>query len=128
MTPAVVDASALGAVVFQEPGCEEVARRLRGRTVYAPALLRFELASIAWKKARQRPADMGRLLTALALATDDGCGIVWHRIDPTDVVLVAFATKLSTYDASYLWLAGYLGANLVTLDGPLSRAGAAIAV
>jgi PIN domain nuclease of toxin-antitoxin system len=33
MSPVVVDASALGARVFQEPGYEEIALRLRGRTV-----------------------------------------------------------------------------------------------
>ena len=42
--------------------------------------------------------------------------------DSVDVVLIAKATGLSTYDASYLWLAGYLEADLVTRDGALSAA------
>ena len=42
--------------------------------------------------------------------------------NPIDVVLIANATNLSTYDASYLWLAGYLEADLVTRDRALSVA------
>jgi predicted nucleic acid-binding protein len=35
---------------------------------------------------------------------------------------MAQATGLSTYDASYLWLAGAVGADLVTLDARLAAA------
>jgi len=35
-------------------------------------------------------------------------------------VLLALRTGLTPYDASYLWLAGYLGADLVTLDERLA--------
>ena len=45
---------------------------------------------------------------------------------PRDVVLTARATGLSAYDASYLWLAGFLGADLVTLDARLARAGESV--
>ena len=38
----------------------------------------------------------------------------------TDVVLIAQATGLTAYDASYVWLAGSLGADLVTLDKQLA--------
>ena len=48
MTPVVIDASALAAVVFHEPGGDRVAARLEGARVYAPALLKFELANVAW--------------------------------------------------------------------------------
>jgi predicted nucleic acid-binding protein len=41
---------------------------------------------------------------------------------PVDVVLIANATGLSTYDASYLWLAGYLEADLATRDRALAAA------
>jgi len=42
----VVDASALGALVFGEPGAEAVAKRLANATLVAPQLLWFDLASI----------------------------------------------------------------------------------
>jgi predicted nucleic acid-binding protein len=45
-------------------------------------------------------------------------------MDPNalDVVMVANATGLSAYDASYLCLAGMLEADLVTRDRALSAA------
>ena len=46
----VVDASALGALVFGEPGTEIVAKQLSRSTLVAPQLLWLELASIALKK------------------------------------------------------------------------------
>jgi predicted nucleic acid-binding protein len=41
------------------------------------------------------------------------------------VIDLATATDLSVYDASYLWLARSLGAELVTLDRKLARVAAA---
>jgi predicted nucleic acid-binding protein len=122
----VVDASALAAVVFQEPGAEAVSQQLDGAIVFAPDLLKFELASAAWKKARQRPAEATKVLSALSLALDGRWNLNWQDVQPVDVVLVAQATGLSVYDASYLWLAGALGADLVTLDARLAAASDAV--
>jgi predicted nucleic acid-binding protein len=120
MRRVVVDASALAALVFQEPDGEVMAARLDGAAVFAPTLLKFELANVAWKKARRQPADGAAILIALERALDDRSGLVWRDVDHADVVLVAQATGLSTYDASYLWLAGTLGGDLVTLDRRLA--------
>ena len=60
MTRVVVDASALAAIAFNEPGADEVARRLEGASVSAPLLLKFELANVAWKKIRRQPRDSRR--------------------------------------------------------------------
>ena len=40
--------------------------------------------------------------------------------NPVDVAMIANATGLSTYDASYLWLAGFLEADLATRDRKLA--------
>jgi predicted nucleic acid-binding protein len=117
----VIDASAMAAIVFREPGFERVAARLEGAAVFAPELLKFELINTAWKKARRHPADAAKHLAALAIALDGTWDIVWRDVDAVDVALVALATGVTAYDASYLWLAGVLGADLVTLDGPLSK-------
>jgi predicted nucleic acid-binding protein len=42
-------------------------------------------------------------------------------------VLLSNATGLSSYDASYLWLAGFLEADLVTRDRELAAAHDALA-
>lgn len=123
MRPVVVDASALAAVVFSEPDADAVAKRLQGASLAAPSLLGFELANVAWKKARRAgAADAARLVEALIRGLELGQRIAYHTVDHADVVLIARATGLSTYDASYVWLAGWLGAELVTLDQKLIAA------
>jgi predicted nucleic acid-binding protein len=120
--PVVVDASALAALVFQEPESDRVSARLNGMTVAAPVLLKTELASVARKKARRHPTDAARIFAALDLALDDRSGLVWHDVNAVDVAILAHATGLTVYDASYVWLAGLLGADLVTLDARLAAA------
>ncbi len=126
MTRIVVDASALAAITFGEPAGRTMARKLDGAAVFAPTLLQFELANIAWKKARRDPRQAPALLTALDAALADDYGIIWRDVEPADLVLVALAVGCTAYDAAYLWLAGSLGADLVTLDARLARASAAV--
>ncbi len=123
----MVDASALAALAFQEPAGEAIRYRLDGATVFAPTLLKYELANTAWKKARRQPSDAGKILRALTVVLGDGWGLVWQDVDPADVVLVARAAELTAYDAAYLWLAGMLGADLVTLDEKVIDASARLA-
>jgi predicted nucleic acid-binding protein len=127
MTRVVVDASALAAIAFGEPEGRALAARLDGAAVFAPTLLQFELASVAWKKARREPANAPALIAALDAALAGDYGIMWRSVEPADVALVALAVGCTAYDAAYLWLAGTLGADLVTLDARLSRASAALA-
>jgi predicted nucleic acid-binding protein len=42
-----------------------------------------------------------------------------HDVDAAAVLAVAEAAQISYYDASYLWLAGHLGAPLISLDRQL---------
>jgi predicted nucleic acid-binding protein len=87
-----------------------------------PALLKFELTSAAVKKARQNPGHAAEIFQRLDSALDPRRGIRWHDVDATDVAILARVTGLSAYDASYLWLAGRLDADLVTLDRRLADA------
>ena len=52
----------------------------------------------------------------------DALSINLETVDLKAAVVVAEQTKLSLYDASYLWLARALDAELVTLDEKLARA------
>jgi predicted nucleic acid-binding protein len=47
-----------------------------------------------------------------------------YEIDPVEVLDLADRLGLSGYDASYLWLARALGAELITLDDRLAKAAA----
>ena len=122
MRRVVVDASVLAAIVFNEPEAAQWVLRLEGAALFAPTLLQYELQSVAGKKCRHARGDSPRLVRALALALDPRAGITWMDPDPADVVLLANATGLSTYDASYLCLAGVLDADLVTGDEALGAA------
>jgi predicted nucleic acid-binding protein len=110
----VVDASALGALIFGEPQAEEMASRMEGGTLVAPTLLWFELASICLKKIKAHPGQKEKLLQALGLARR--LTIQSIEVDQPEVVRLAWQTGLTTYDASYLWLVRRLRGELVTLD------------
>jgi predicted nucleic acid-binding protein len=125
VTDKVVDASAVVAVLFNEVTREAVVARLRGASLYAPALLEFEVANACLKKIRTSPPERQLLLDAFALFKD--LSITLEPIDVAATIIVAERTKLSLYDASYLWLARALGAELITLDDKLARAHEALA-
>jgi len=125
MNRVVADTSVLAAVTFREPGADAMALRLRGSEGFAPRVPQFEMANVAWKRIRRQPAEALATLTLLQAALGEGSHIQWMDVNITDVVLVAQATGLTPYDASYLWLAGSLGADLLTLDTRLAAAGAA---
>ena len=116
----VVDASALAALLFGEPQGEAIAGRLDGRRLVAPSLLAFELANVCLVKCRRHPDQRDALLAGLQLRAH--LGIEDVAIDHGEAVELAQATGLTAYDASYLWLARQLGAELVTLDKELERA------
>jgi len=116
----VVDASAVGAIAFGEPEGHTLAAHLNGETLLAPTLIDYELASIAWKKARAHPASAAQIQAAL----DAACRLRIQRlpVPAVDLLRLARETKLTMYDAAYLWLARTRDAELVTLDRRLADA------
>lgn len=116
----VVDASALGAVLFAEPQGAAVASRLRGGSLVAPSLLGYEISNVCLTKLRANPAQRAGFLAAFANWTDMGIELV--AVDHAAVLDVAEQFALTSYDASYLWLAQRLGGELVTLDRRLASA------
>ena len=116
----VVDASAVGAVIFGEPEGPTVVRQLAGNRLVAPELIFFELASICVKKLRRYPDSREQILRAFAMLKRLAMESV--EVEYPEVVLVAERYGVSAYDASYLWLARRLGVGLVTLDRKLEKA------
>jgi predicted nucleic acid-binding protein len=116
----VVDASAFAALLFAEPEAEAIAQRLKDARLAAPALLDFELANVCLTKMRRRPRQREALRAAFRLAHQLRMETV--AVDHGAALDLAEATGLTTYDASYLWLARVLGAELVTLDRKLAAA------
>ena len=120
MGVSVVDASAVGALLFGEPEAEEMAARLGDANLVAPALMPFEVANIALIKARRDPKLRPALLAGFDLLGEMAIDIV--SVDHREVLVLAEEAGLTVYDASYLWLAQSLDAELVTLDRALAAA------
>jgi predicted nucleic acid-binding protein len=120
MPARVVDASALGALLFAEPQADEITARLKGGRLFAPALLIYEMGSICVKKIRHSPMQAGKFTAALSLLPAMGIEIM--DVDPVDVLSLAGSARLTFYDASYLSLARSMDAELITLDKKLLAA------
>jgi predicted nucleic acid-binding protein len=119
MRATVVDASALAAVLFDEPEAAPIVASVSG-TLIAPTLLRYEIASACTVKQLRQPDraveihGRYRLLDSLAI----------EYLEPDWVGLPTLAARwaLSAYDAAYLQLALSRKAALVTLDARLAAA------
>jgi predicted nucleic acid-binding protein len=119
VTDKVVDASAIVALLFNELAQERIVASLRSASLHAPSLLEFEVANACLKKMRTSPHQRQALLEAFSLL--DELSIALEGINFADAIALAARAKLSLYDASYLWLAHALDAELFTLDNKLAR-------
>ena len=117
MPDKVVDASALAAIAFGEPGAHAVLDEIDGHRLHAPTLVVFELMNVVWKRSKKQPAATALFLEALEVL--QGLGLRFRGIDQAEVVRLGLTTGLTAYDATYLWLARALGLPLVTLDKKL---------
>jgi predicted nucleic acid-binding protein len=120
MVVRVVDASALAALLFGEPEGAMVAERLGDARLVAPALLAFELGNVCLTKCRRHPALRTALIEAFALR--GRLPVEEVSVDHDAVLDLAQAVGLTVYDASYLWVARQMGAEIVTLDRQLAAA------
>lgn len=116
----VVDASAIAAVLFVEPDGESVVRQLSSCSLRAPVLLPFEVASACLKKARRDPAQAEAMIKAYGMLATMAVELM--PVDHQEVLDLARTSGLTVYDASYLWLAQTLDAELITLDRQLAAA------
>ena len=115
----VVDASAVGAVLFHEPDGPTIEAHTDGETLIAPHLIDFELANICWKRLRREPGKGTAILAMLSGLKS--VGIKRVEVPATEIAALAVQTGLTAYDASYLWLAISQDVELVTLDDKLAR-------
>ena len=120
MPASVVDASVLGAWCFREPRADEAFDLLKGRDLYAPYLLAYEVTSIARRKVTRYAEHLNSIVYALQVAL--ALRINWYDTDHLEVLKLALKSNLTTYDASYLYLARELGLPLITFDQRLARA------
>ena len=120
MTVKVVDSSVLGAIMFGEPELAQAEALISDAQLVAPTLLGYELANIAWKKAKRHPSKSADIAAALRLALE--LKLTHVEVDHGQVLEIALEKNVTAYDASYLWLARSLKAQLATFDRKLRAA------
>ena len=133
MTGFVLDASVAVAWCFDDessPAAWALLDRLRAAPGYVPELWALEIGNILLGAERRRRITQARSVEFLGIL-----GELDIRIDPglpgrafRDVLPLARAVQLTTYDATYLELAMRLGLPLATKDTALARAAAALSV
>jgi len=119
MRASVVDASALAAVVFDEPEAHPIASSVTGRLL-APTLIRYELASVCATKLARHPKRAQEIEQRYRLV--DELGLELYEPDWATLPALARRFELSAYDAAYLQLAIARNAPIVTLDARLAGA------
>ena len=120
MNVEIVDASAMAEILFDQPEADDVASPLEDGHLVGPRLLRYELAKVCLVKLRRRPAERQAIVRAFELR--HRLHVQMREVDAVGVVAIAEETGLIAYDASYLWLARFLGVELITLDRRLRAA------
>ena len=121
--PVVVDASIVIGAATDESSAIATLDAVQMRTLLAPPLIWVETANVLVKRKHFSVPDalfVLRSMERLGLESAD------RGLDGL-VEAMALADKhgLSVYDATYLWLALDIGAELATLDRDLARAAAA---
>jgi predicted nucleic acid-binding protein len=115
----VVDASVIAAVAFNEPSAREATLMLKGKDLYAPELLPYELCNVARRKTLEHPDNAPAIADALNVALEASMTLV--RVPANELLPLAIAARLSAYDAAYLYLSRLLGCPLVSFDTRLAR-------
>ena len=133
MTGFVLDASVTVAWCFDDestPAAWALLDRLRTTPGHVPALWELEIGNILLGAERRRRITQARAALFLGIL-----GELDIRVDPDlpgrafrDVLPLARAQRLTTYDATYLELAMRLGLPLATKDAALVRAANAVRV
>lgn len=117
----VVDASAVADLLLElEPGGAWVEGRVRAeRSLHAPHLLDFEVASAIRSRVAREDIPVGR--GRLALTDLAALPVTRYPASPFLERVWALRTSITAYDAFYVALAEALNAPLITTDRRLAR-------
>ena len=133
MSAVVIDTSIALSWCFEDeasPETDGLFERVRDEGAIVPGLWHLELGNVllqAERRGRITPKDVGvrlDLIAELPIVTDqETTARAWREI-----LTMARADRLTTYDATYLELAVRRGLPLLTKDGELVRAAKRIGV
>ncbi len=116
----VPDASIAVELLLRTPLGENLAHRLKGATLVAPALIDCEVLAVLRKLVLKKEIRDDRAGVAL----DDLSLWQVRRLAGTDLLREAWSLRhnVSAYDAFYVAAARLYDAQVLTADGPLARA------
>jgi predicted nucleic acid-binding protein len=116
----VPDASVAVELLLRTPLGENLARRLTGATLVAPALIDCDVLAVLRRLALKKEIQDDRAKAALEDLP------LWQvrRLAATDLLREAWSLRhnVSAYDAFYVAAARLYRAPVLTADGPLARA------
>ncbi|HEY7164947.1 MAG TPA: type II toxin-antitoxin system VapC family toxin [Candidatus Binatia bacterium] len=116
----VIDASAAAEFLLRTPVGEKVSELIDGALLFAPGLLDVEVLSVLRRAILRRELTEARAL----LAIEDLIDWAVHRIQNNLLLWAAWQHRknVTAYDGFYVAVAQICNAELLTVDGPLSRA------
>jgi predicted nucleic acid-binding protein len=118
----LVDASAIMAVITDEPEGSVVLRLTRGKTIISPSVLPFEIANALTKMMKKKVIDnKDKMLKIYQQFNRVRVKTVEVNIEKS--LEIAWGYKIYAYDAFYLETAKRLNLPLLTFDGNMDRVG-----
>jgi predicted nucleic acid-binding protein len=130
----VIDASVAAKWFIPREPWEAEAQLLRGMIVsqhveaYAPILLLYEISSILLRMVLRGVLKINDAIQILEALQNLGLNIQttgWREF--SEIIQIAFITKLTVYDSVYLYLSKEIDAVLITADEELKKKGGDIA-
>ncbi|MDR1786251.1 MAG: type II toxin-antitoxin system VapC family toxin [Spirochaetaceae bacterium] len=120
----VIDASAIMAIILNEPSRDKVIAWTRGAALVSPEMIDAEIGNGLINLFRRHKIAEADLLTAYQRFTE----IPLRKVNAgiTGALKIACRYGIFAYDAYYLEAASRLGLPLVTLDGSMAQTGRAL--
>jgi len=122
----LLDASAIMAVIMDEPEREKVIKITKGAEIFSPYVVSFEVANALTKMMKRKIIDRENMINAFRYFKK--IAIMPTEVDIEKALEIAWEYKIYAYDAYYLETAKRLGLPLLAFDGEMNRIGKAMGI
>jgi predicted nucleic acid-binding protein len=121
MVRRLVDASAIIAVIGEEPDGSKVIEITKGSIIVFPYVVQIEILNALTRMMRKKTITKEGMLKALH--SFQQLPIEFMNIDSDRVIEIAWNYKIYAYEACYLEVAQRLNLSLITFDAGMARVG-----
>jgi predicted nucleic acid-binding protein len=122
MREILLDASAIMAVIADEPESEIVINYTKDATILSPNIVSFEIANALTKMMKKKVIDTKEKMIAL-IKNFQKIPIKTIDVDLEKSLAIAWDYKIYAYDSIYLEIAKGLNLPLLTFDSGMRRVG-----